>query len=100
MEGFRDFCSEPDRSLAIVAAAIVDDRLGHAIRHRMPYHSEKAAEDLFGGDRPLAGAATKARLALLMGLCSELAYQDLLTINRSEIASRTGRARSLSRRTT
>jgi DNA-binding MltR family transcriptional regulator len=82
LDEFRDFCSESDRSLAIVAAAIVDDRLGWAIRRRMPYHNEKAAEDLFGGDRPLAGPATRARLALLMGLCSELTYRDLLTINK------------------
>ncbi|MDE2165539.1 MAG: hypothetical protein KGJ66_04285 [Alphaproteobacteria bacterium] len=92
VDSFREFCSEPDRSIAIVAAAVVDDRLGWAIRQRMPYQNEKAAEDLFGGDRPLAGSASKARLALLMGLCSELAYQDLLTINkiRNRFAHRPG----------
>lgn len=82
VDGFREFCSEPDRSVAIVAAAIVDDRLGWAIRRRMPYQNDKAADDLFGGDRPLAGSAARARLALLIGICSELAYRDLLTINK------------------
>lgn len=88
VDNFREFCSEPDRSLAIVAAAIVDDSLGWAIRQRMPYHNDEAANKLFGGDRPMAGPPAKARLALLMGLCSELAYRDLLTINaiRNEFA--------------
>jgi hypothetical protein len=69
----------PDRSMAIVAGAFVEDHLTTVLKSRF-HHDEKIVREMFNKSGPLASFGTKINLAFLTGLLSERACNDLRTI--------------------
>jgi hypothetical protein len=70
------FDSLDDRSLAIVGAVMVDDKLERALRHRL-HENKKIEEQVFRNSGPLGSFAAKIDLGLLVGLYSEQSHRDL-----------------------
>jgi DNA-binding MltR family transcriptional regulator len=81
--------TKSDRAAAIVAAALLEERLAEAIKTKL--HREKeVVERLFRPSGPLGSFSAKIDLGFLMGLYSKDAHADLVAIKeiRNEFAHR------------
>lgn len=68
-----DAKKQPDRYLAIVMAAIMEESLGEILQARLVDH-KKTAKKMFGGMGPLATFSAKIDLGFLLGMyCGEFA---------------------------
>jgi hypothetical protein len=65
-----DAKKQPDRYLAIVMAAVIDEQLNDLLQSRLAAH-RKVAKKLFGGVGPLATFSARIDLGLLLGLYDE-----------------------------
>jgi DNA-binding MltR family transcriptional regulator len=69
------------RGIAVVGAAIVENRLTAVLRAAMR-QDESALQELFRSSGPLGTFGTKIRLAYLLRLIHEDLYNDLLIVTR------------------
>lgn len=65
-----DAKKQPDRYVAIVMAAIMEEELGEILQARLVDH-KKTAKKMFGGMGPLATFSAKIDLAFLLGMYRE-----------------------------
>lgn len=75
-DAVRELYKSSDRAAAIMAATIVENRLTAAIKHRFNPHIA-VQKEMFRSSGPLGSFSAKIKLAYLMGLCSDEAYNDL-----------------------
>lgn len=75
---------EADRSVAIIGATLVEDRLTKKIKANLRdsdgKESETALKEMFRSSGPLGDFATKIRLGFLLRLYGTTAYRDLVTL--------------------
>lgn len=71
---------ESDRAIAIVCAAIVENRLTAVLKAGMK-QEERVLSELFRPSGPLGSFGTKIRLAFLLNLIHDDIYKDLLQIS-------------------
>jgi DNA-binding MltR family transcriptional regulator len=72
---------DSDRSVAIVAAALVEARLTESIQSRFHRH-QSALDKLFHTSGPLGSFSAKIDLALLIGLVTKEAHCELVTLKK------------------
>ena len=74
----------PDRSAAIVAAAIVEAAISSAVSVRLKIDesdcAKKVRKEILGVNAPLGSVAAKTRLAYLLGMIGESVYLDVTCI--------------------
>lgn len=76
-----DIDGASDRAAAIIAGSLVETRLTEAIKlHLLKIKSETIEKSLFRPSGPLGTFSTKIDLAFLMGILTERAYKELVTI--------------------
>jgi hypothetical protein len=76
-----EIVASPDRVAAIVSAAFVDDKLATALKARV--HQDKdIIERMFNHAGPLGSFSAKIDFALLIGVLSKEAVEDLHTIRK------------------
>jgi len=74
--------SENDRSIAIVAGALIDDALKETIKARLLPAAKKERCVLTGGNSPIGSFSSRIDLCYQLGLISELMQRDLHIIRK------------------
>jgi hypothetical protein len=87
-----EFKNQTDRGAAIVASAVLDDALTHAIQSRLVPLSNRQIESLFGRMRPLSSFSAKIELGAAIGLYDQNLRRTLNMIRdvRNEFAHQMG----------
>jgi hypothetical protein len=80
-DAFEDIVTLPDRASAIVAVAVIDDRLTVSIKQTLPNAHLKGSttihDAMFSGMGPLSSLSAKINLGFMIGLYSETALKNL-----------------------
>lgn len=81
---FLEIKTESDTSSALVAAALVENALAHAIHEKLPRFNEAGgASDLFAQSGPYGTFSLKIKAAYAMGIFEAAAFADLNKIRKT-----------------